>query len=125
MCELYNRLSALCNQKGVTGAQMCRECGVSKSLMSDLKYGRRDNIATDTAIKLAEYFNVSVEEILKGIKKEPTISEDDELMEYLEMLRSRPECRVLLNTVKGATKAEVEENVRFISAMRQAKHTDD
>lgn len=125
MCELYNRLSALCNQKGVTGAQMCRECGVSKSLMSDLKYGRRDNIATDTAIKLAEYFNVSVEEILKGIKKEPTISEDDELMEYLEMLRSRPECRVLLNTVKGATKAEVEENVRFISAMRQAKHPND
>jgi hypothetical protein len=48
--------------------------------------------------------------------------EDAELREYLEMLRSRPECRALLSTVKGATKAEVEENVRFIEALRQSRH---
>lgn len=44
--------------------------------------------------------------------------ENDELREYLDMLRSRPECRMLLSTVKGATKEEVEANVRLIEALR-------
>lgn len=44
--------------------------------------------------------------------------ESDELREYLEMLRSRPECRMLLSTVKGATKEEVEANVKLIEALR-------
>lgn len=79
MCELYNRLLSLCNKKGVSGAKMCRECGVSKSLMSDLKYGRRDTISSDTAVKIAEYFGITVEEVLKGIKKQPTPVFESEL----------------------------------------------
>lgn len=85
MGDLYNRLLSLCNQKGVTGAQMCRDCGLSKSLMSDLKYGRRDTISTETAAKLAEYFSVTVDEILFGIKKEQS-TETDELLNELNLL---------------------------------------
>ena len=44
--------------------------------------------------------------------------ENDELREYLDMLRSRPECRMLLSTVKGATKEEVEANVKLVEALR-------
>lgn len=117
MCELYNRLSALCNQKGVKGAQMCRECGVSKSLMSDLKYGRRENISADTAIKLAAYFNVGVDEILNGIKNEPTISEDDELNEILEACRERSELRMLFKLSKGATADDVKQAIKIIEAL--------
>lgn len=51
-------------------------------------------------------------------KEKPAIQEDDELREYLEMLRNRPECRILLSTVKGATKEEVEANVKLIEALR-------
>lgn len=51
----------------------------------------------------------------RGAAPEP---ESDELREYLEMLRSRPECRMLLSTVKGATKEEVEANVKLIEALR-------
>lgn len=125
MCDLYNRLSSLCNQMGVSGAKMCRDCGISKSLMSDLKFGRRDTIASDTANRLAKYFGVTVDYILNGEKeKKPTISEDDELTKYIEMLRTRPEMRLLLDTQDGATKEQVEENVRFLDALRQAKNAD-
>lgn len=52
-----------------------------------------------------------------------TVGEDeDELREYLEILRSRPEARMLLSTVKGASKAEVEDNVKFIEALRGVRH---
>lgn len=52
-------------------------------------------------------------------KSPPQAAEpEDELREYLEMLRSRPECRMLLSTVKGATKEEVEANVKLIEALR-------
>lgn len=88
MCDLYNRLSSLCNQMGVSGAKMCRDCGISKSLMSDLKFGRRDTIASDTANRLAKYFGVTVDYILNGEKeKAPTQTGEDLTNEQKELLK--------------------------------------
>lgn len=70
--------------------------------------------------EIAAKYNVSVE-WLRGETDERSTApepETDELREYLEMLRSRPECRMLLSTVKGATKEEVEANVKLIEALR-------
>ena len=125
MSNLYERIESLCKSEGITMTEMCRRAKVPRGNLTDLNKGRQKSLAPKNLQKIADYFNVSVDYLLTGIKKEPTISEDDELNEYLELLRSRPECRVLLNTVKGATKAEVEENVRFITAMRQAKNSND
>ena len=54
----------------------------------------------------------------------PAQDDDAELLEYLEYLRTRPEARILMSTMRGATKEEVEENVRFIEALRKAKQHD-
>ena len=43
---------------------------------------------------------------------------DQELTEYLEVLRSRPECRMLFSLAKDATKADVEKAVAIIEALR-------
>lgn len=43
---------------------------------------------------------------------------DAELTEYLEALRSRPECRMLFSLAKDATKADVEKAVAIIEALR-------
>ena len=70
--------------------------------------------------EISAKYGVSVE-WLRGEtdeKEKPAVPEDDELKEYLEMIRTRPECRMLLSTVKGATKEEVEANVKLIEAMR-------
>lgn len=71
-----------------------------------------------TAQKIADYFGITVDE-LKGENKKPVIDPDDELNEYLEMLRTRPECRMLMSTVKGATKEQVEANVKFLESLRK------
>ena len=60
MVTLYERLSDLCKKKGVKGGRMCTELGFSKSLMTDLKSGRKKSVNADTAQKIATYFGVSV-----------------------------------------------------------------
>ena len=74
MATLYETLDALCKEKGVKGGRMCTDLGLSKSLMTDLKSGRKKSVNAETAQKLASYFAVSVGYLLgeeeKGAKKE-------------------------------------------------------
>ena len=71
MSTLYETLDALCKEKGVKGGRMCTDLGISKSLMTDLKSGRKKGVNAETAQKLASYFGVSVAYLLgEEIKKE-------------------------------------------------------
>ena len=62
---------------------MCTDLGLSKSLMTDLKSGRKKTVSAVTAQKLAAYFSVSVEYLLGGEEiKEPaeggrSVSDED------------------------------------------------
>lgn len=88
MDNLYNRLDSLCKERGVKGGKMCTDIGVSKSLMTDLKMGRKKTVNVETAKKIAEYFGVSVEYLLGGEKKESPDAEQsvEELNEVEEQL---------------------------------------
>lgn len=84
MATLYETLDALCKEKGIKGGRMCTDLGLSKSLMTDLKSGRKKGVNAETAQKLATYFGVSVGYLLgKETEKAPTttgertISDDD------------------------------------------------
>ena len=80
MVTLYERLVALCNERGIKGGRMCTDLGISKSLMTDLKSGRKKGVNAETAHKLAEYFGVSVGYLLgeeeKDAKKEQSTDFD-------------------------------------------------
>ena len=60
MCTLYDRITELCKEKGVSGSRMCLDLGLSKSTLSDIKSGRKKGISTTTAQKMAAYLGVSV-----------------------------------------------------------------
>ena len=60
MCTLYNKIIELCESKKISGSRMCQDLGFSKSLMTDLKMGRKKGVNADTAKKIASYFGVSV-----------------------------------------------------------------
>lgn len=74
MVTLYERLVELCKERGIKGGRMCTDLGMSKSLMTDLKSGRKKGVSAETAQKLATYFGVSVGYLLgeeeKDAKKE-------------------------------------------------------
>ena len=87
MVTLYERLNALCEEKGIKGAKMCSEIGASKSLMTDLKMGRKKGVNAETAQKIASYFGVSVGYLLgEEEKEEKPTANDDELSENIKQL---------------------------------------
>lgn len=121
MGTLYENIIALCNERGIKGGKMCTDLGISKGLLTDLKMGRRTGVSATNAQKIASYFGVTVGYLLgeEGEKEKPLINEDEELTEYLEVLKTRPEMRMLFQISKDATKEDVEAAVRVIEAIRK------
>ena len=78
MGTLYENIMALCAERGIKGAKLCTDTGISKGLLTDLKMGRRTGVSAVTAQKIASYFGVSVAHLL-GEEKEkmPALTEKD------------------------------------------------
>ena len=87
MGTLYERITKLCKEKGVSGSKMCLELGLSKSTLSDMKHGRTKGVSTATAQKIASYFGVTVGYLLgeDKEKEKPTVN-DDELSDNMQKL---------------------------------------
>ncbi len=118
MSTLYETIMSLCEAKGIKGGRMCTDIGISKSMLSDLKMGRKKTLSAETLAKIADYFNVSVEYLMgKEQKEKPLVNDDEELTEYLEQLRTRPELKMMFQLTKDATKEDVEKAVKVIEAM--------
>ena len=99
MATLHQRLTMLCEKRGIKGAQMCRDLGISKSLMTDLKSGRKKGVNADTAQKIASYFNVSVGYLLgeEEQKEKPTVKDDglsEEMQELIDCIKKLPEDKI-------------------------------
>lgn len=75
MGDLYKRLAALCDERGISGYRMCKDVGIQPSIMTDLKMGRRSSVKAETADRIANYFGVSVGYLL-GNEKEPATDSD-------------------------------------------------
>ena len=79
MSDLYNRLKQLCDEKGVSLAKMCLECGIPKSTPTEIKMGRTKTLSSSAMMKIAAYFNVSAEYIAGNTdKKEKSSSLEGE-----------------------------------------------
>lgn len=113
MSILYENIAALCEEKGIKGAKLCNDIGMSKGILTDLKMGRRSGVSAVTAQKIASYFGVSVGYLLGEEEKEekPTV-EDDELSENIKMLvdfvKTVPEDKVelVLKVMKSIVEAD-------------------
>lgn len=102
MGTLYERLSFLCEERGIKGGRMCVDLGLSKSLMTDLKSGRKKGVNAATAQKIASYFDVSVGYLLgeEEEKEKPTAQEGDglsvDMKELVDRIKMLPDEKVQL-----------------------------
>lgn len=113
----YDRFIELCKQKGVSPTRAALEAGIRKSLVSKWKSNAAKEPSPEVLRKIADYFGISPYEVLEAKEEKSLDSEDQELNEYLEMLRTRPEMKMMFQLAKGATKEDVEKAVRVIEAM--------
>ena len=117
--SFYERFVLLCAQKGVKPSRAASECNINRSNVTSWKnngYTPRGEVLQ----RIATYFGVSVGYLLgeEEQNRKPLINEDEELTEYVQMLKTRPECRMLFQLSKNATKDDVEAAVRIIEALR-------
>ena len=64
MSKLYETIESLCRQRNIRPGALCAQLGLSRSLMTDLKMGRKKSVSAETAQKLAGFFGVSVAYLL-------------------------------------------------------------
>ena len=74
MGEMYNRIVALCNERGIKPGRVCADTGLSRGMMSDLKMGRTKELSAKNTKIIADYFGVTTDYLLTGekTKKAPT-----------------------------------------------------
>ena len=64
MDSLFTRIESLCEEKNIRPGRLCDELGLSRSLMTDLKMGRKKTVNAQTAQKIADFLGVSVAYLL-------------------------------------------------------------
>ena len=117
--SFYDIFVSECQKKGVRPSRAAEDCGINRSNVSNWKnngYTPRG----DALQRIADYFGVSADYLLTGDEKEKATIDivDDDLKEYLDELRNRPEMRMLFSTTKSATKEQIEAIVKFIEELR-------
>ena len=118
----YDLFCRLCQEKGVSVTRATVEMGLSRTIGSKWKRtGATPN--GETLSRIAEYFGVTTDYLLSGGKPEPSAAidlVDEDLREYLDELRSRPEKRLLFSVTKNATKSQIEAIVKMIEEMQSS-----
>ena len=108
-------------QLGISQTELAECIGTSKQNLYKYENDIITNIPSDRVEALAKRLNTSPAYIMGWNEGDslpsPTITEDAELNEYLEILRTRPEMKMMFQLAKGATKEDVEKAVRVIEAM--------
>ncbi len=131
MVTLYEKINTLCKSRKITVSDMCRELKISRSTLSELNAGRTQTLSTNNLNKIANYFGTTVDRLISDESHEthpdkemlhnsdtvPLVNGDEELAEYLEQLRTRPEMRMMFQLAKGATKEDVEKAVKIIETL--------
>ena len=118
------KLKELRESTGKTMKEVARDLDIKYTTYISYEKGTYEP-SLQTLKDMAEYFHVTVSELIDDAKNETSIlyeakkrQDEEDLARYLELLRTRPEMRVLLDTVEGATKGEVEANVKFLETLR-------
>ena len=123
---LSERLKTLRKRDGITQTEFAKIFNVSSGTIGNWETGAREP-DYQTLLRIAEYFGVTTDYLLGNEETEkplvtPAVTTDDEeLIDILEELRSRPEMRMLFSLSKNATKQDVEDAVRIIEALRKGR----
>ena len=122
---MYERFEQLLQKHGVTPYKVSKEAGVTQTSLSNWKSGR-STPSVKTLQKIADYFDVSIGYLTGAEEGEPNAVDkennpivlDDEALELLEELKTRPEMRTLFSVSKKATKEDIMKAVKIIEALK-------
>lgn len=115
----YETYCELCQKHGLSPSGAATKIGFNRASVTMWKNtGKAPK--QELLVRIAEFFGVTTDYLLgkEGQREKPLVNGDEELTEYLEILKTRPEMRMLFQLSKDATKEDVEAAVRIIEALR-------
>ena len=92
--------------------------GVSKQTLYKYENNIITNIPFDKIEGLAKLFHISPAVIMGWDKDDEQYYQDKEAAEYAEMLRTRPEMRMLFSASRGISKEEMQDAVNYIEFIK-------
>lgn len=121
---MYEKFNKLLQEKGLTAYKVAKDTGVSRSTLAAWKKNEYTP-KLDKLQKLANYLGVSVS-YLTGESDEIGNTEqiqngyyvDKETAEYAEMLRTRPNARLLFSAAKDISKEDMKKAVEYIEFLK-------
>lgn len=121
--QFINRLKSIMKERKITQTELAKRTGIRQSSISDWLNDRYEP-KQDKVYIIAKSLNVSPAWLL-GYDENIPINEqstnyylDAETAEYAEMLRTRPEMRMLFSASRGISKEEMEEAVNYIEFIK-------
>lgn len=102
----------------MTLEEVGEKIGVSKQTLYKYENNIITNIPSDKIEGLAKVFNISPAVIMGWDKDDEQYYQDKEAAEYAEMLRTRPEMRLLFSASRGISKEEMQEAVNYIEYIK-------
>jgi transcriptional regulator with XRE-family HTH domain len=123
----YDQLDVLCAEHGLTVSGLLRELNISASSASRWK-SKGYEPSREVAKKLADYFGITVRQLMAGEIENvpaPEKSEDEELQELLEEARRNPDLKILFSLGKNATREDVKKYIQMIKLMSGENNGED
>lgn len=115
----YDYLDSLCAEQGMSVTELMKLLGISPSSASRWK-NKGYEPSRAAAKQIADYFEISVAELLSGGKTKTApaeVAETDEVAELLEEIRRKPGMRTLFSLGKNATPEQLRTYIDVIKAM--------
>lgn len=121
--QFINRLKSIMKERKITQTELAKRTGIRQSSISDWLNDRYEP-KQDKVYIIAKALNVSPAWLLGYDENIPTNEQstnyylDAEAAEYAEMLRTRPEMRMLFSASRGISKEEMQEAVNYIEFIK-------
>ncbi len=120
--QFINRLKSIMKERKITQTELAKRTGIRQSSISDWLNDRYEP-KQDKVYIIAKALNVSPAWLL-GYDENVSTNQtegyyvDPETAEYAEMLRTRPEMRLLFSASRGISKEEMQEAVNYIEFIK-------
>lgn len=119
--QFIERLNSILQKRNLSQADLSKMTGIRSSSISDWLNGKYEPKQDKIAI-IADALNVSPVWLIGYDEPSTNQTEgyyvDPETAEYAEMLRTRPEARLLFSASRGISKEEMQEAVNYIEFIK-------
>lgn len=123
--NFYQSFLKKCIEKGVSPSRAAEEAGTTKTAVNRWKAGSTPSDAT--VMKLALYFGCTVDELTAksaDTSDEQDATGADELAELRQILRERPEMKMLFDAGMKSTPQTVRQTAQFLEGLASEKEAD-